>query len=81
MSTNEKVQEERRNVIRRDHSARTGATLSDFATADASIDRGRYSHVSKPTIIKSGPDYPKASGPWDDDPLPDEPLIDASDCA
>jgi hypothetical protein len=72
---------ERIRVLRNDQAVRDGSTLSDFAQAEASVDRGRYSHISKPVIAKSSADYPQASGPWSGEREPDEPLCDGTDCA
>jgi len=77
MSTNDKVQEERRQVLRQDHSARTGSTLLDqTALTDPELG-GRWmkqDHL-KPQIVKGGPDYPKASGPWSGERAPEEPPL------
>jgi len=55
--------------------SREGSTYADHAaTADTS--GGRFANLSKPTIVKGGPDYPKLpSGPWRCDPVPDEPPL------
>jgi hypothetical protein len=61
MTTREEENAERARVLKQDKAARDGATLADFATAEANVDRGRYSHISKPTIVKGTPgDYPAA---------------------
>jgi hypothetical protein len=69
------------------------APLSSTISANADpVPAGRYAHLAPPTIVKSGPDYPKlpSSSPWSgadlvlDEPLIDQrmsaPLFDAEDC-
>jgi hypothetical protein len=73
---------ERIRVQRNDKAVREGSTLSAFAQADASLDRGRYSQAEhlKPKIVQGGPDYPKLPpcSPWAQPRDPDEPAIDCS---
>jgi hypothetical protein len=62
---------ERIRVLKQDVS-----TYADHAATDASPG-GRFAHLSKPTIVKGGPDYPQqpAGSPWRRDPVPDEPPL------
>jgi hypothetical protein len=80
MTSKEAEQAERRGVLKQDQSAREGSTLLDHSSGEEPA--GRWAHQAPPTTIRSGPDYPKlaSSSPWASHVLPDEPLIDGSDC-
>jgi hypothetical protein len=77
MLSKQEEQSERLSVLRNDAQVR-GATFSDFAQADASEVRGRFTAHERSTVIGSAPSpatqYP--AGPnWTCDPVPpEEPL-------
>jgi hypothetical protein len=82
---------ERRETLRKDLSVREqgrvfapdqslpreASTLHQHAQADADTPRGRFSAVSAAYVVGSEPipRYPQASGPFQSDPVPDEPPL------
>jgi hypothetical protein len=77
------TKEERLAVHQNDLSVRAGSTLADHTALANPPAGGRFApHSPKPTIVKGAHDYPKQPphSPWSNNHLPDEPLIDATDC-
>jgi hypothetical protein len=73
-------QQDRIDVQRNDADVRRqqqGSTLHAFAQADAAQPRGRYASVDATQVIASEPlvKYPAASGPWQSDPVGQEPPL------
>jgi hypothetical protein len=80
----QREQEERRRTLDNDRRVREqqqGATLSDFATAEAAEDRGRFTAHEKSTVVGSTPNpataYPQGPA-WSATELPDEPPLGVS---
>jgi hypothetical protein len=86
MTIDKEEQEERRATLENDLRVareRNAATYHQFATDEADTPRGRFTAIEKPTVIGASPvEYPPQpeNSPWRADPVPPEPLIDATDC-
>jgi hypothetical protein len=78
MRNEQRVREEQRRVFAPDQSEpKQATTMHQFAQADAETPRGRFSAVGAAYVVGSTaiPQYPAASGPFQRDPVPDEPPL------
>src|SRR5262245_44417408 len=76
------TEKERRQVFQDDLLPK-GSTFADHVERTEPRAAGRFAkQSSEPTILKSGDQYPyqPPNSPWNCSPVPDEPLIDATDC-
>jgi len=78
VSEQQREQEETRSVYAPGQSLpKQATTFHQHALADAETPRGRFSAVSAAYVVGSEPipRYPQASGPFQHDPVPDEPPL------